>query len=95
MEDAEIDLTIVLLAKFVHLFSDTFGVFLFLIEAWIMGFACYAATLMRKKLSIVLFISFFCLMAYNQSLNIMRQSMAMSVMMCMLAYLMRKEYIRL
>ncbi len=33
-------------------------------------------------------------MAYNQSLNIMRQSMAMSVMMCMLAYLMRKEYIK-
>lgn len=95
LEDVEIDLAIVLLAKFVHLFSDTFGVFLFFIEAWILGFACYAATLIRKRLSIVLFITFFCLMAYNQSLNIMRQSMAMSVIMCAVVHLMRKEYIRM
>ena len=95
LEDVEIDLAIVLLAKFVHLFSDTFGVFLFFVEAWILGFACYAATLIRKRLSIVLFITFFCLMAYNQSLNIMRQSMAMSVIMCAVVHLMRKEYMRM
>ena len=95
LEDVEIDLAIVLLAKFVHLFSDTFGVFLFFVEAWILGFACYAATLIRKRLSIVLFITFFCLMAYNQSLNIMRQSMAMSVIMCAVVHLIRKEYIRM
>lgn len=91
--DAEIDPMIVILAKISRLFSDKFGFFLFLIEAWIIGFSLYAAALLRDRMSFTLFVALFCLIEYNQSLNIMRQGMASSCLLCMVAFMIREKYL--
>ena len=90
--NGEIDSAFYILSYISHFISNRFGFFLFLIEAWILSFYCFALHLMRKHLSITIAITMFMLLNYNQSLNIMRQYMALSVLLCCLAYLLKKEY---
>ena len=81
-----------ILARSSRILSNTFGFFLFLIELWIVGFFCLAVHRMRDKLSITFVFMMFMLLSYNQTLNIMRQSMAMSVLLFAYSYLIENKW---
>ncbi len=85
----DIEPIIQILAGFSRLFSDKFGLFLFLIEAWIMTFTIMALHSLRNRIHFSIAILVLMLIHYNMSLNVMRQMMAIAVLLCSLASLVR------
>ncbi|MBQ0047165.1 MAG: EpsG family protein [Prevotellaceae bacterium] len=67
-----------------NLYNKTLNAGLFLVAYWTLTFAFLSIYLLREKISLSFGVFIYLLLFYNPSLNLMRQSMAMSV--CMLSW---------
>lgn len=90
---SDIDYGFLFLAYIVSRFTHNFGWFLFAISTFIQYFVYLALYKSQKTHSILIGEWVYLFLFYNMSLNIMRQSMAMSVLLLFTIFIREKRYI--
>lgn len=88
-----IEIGYILFTKFFAMFGFGFKAYLFFIEFFILFFSFYGLKKIFKNNYIASFLIFL-LLFYNRSLNIVRQSMAISLIIYSLPYLVDKKYLK-
>lgn len=93
LADVRLEYGFVLLVKGVQLITSSYAVCFFVIQFITLFAAFYCFSKLRSKMDMTIAVLLYYLICYHQSLNVIRQSLAVSFVMLALVYFTEKKYI--